>query len=181
MAHIFSSPPIDEQFIAPSALGRTFHDALDVVEFAELGGAGCGQARCESWHLDDTGLYTCESRACRGDTLADWADDPGPLIAAATKQVGPLSCGNRWVVVEGRSTSMNDEVVVDEGDVQQFIEFRCEMARVGIDVVDAVIFDDQSRWWSICELLTGSTRWAEAPLPCIGLNAEWNVEWKMAG
>jgi hypothetical protein len=152
----------------------TFHGARDVVAFAERGGVCIGRPRCASWHLDDTGRFVCGTRGFFDDTLAGWVANPSRLLAAASDGVAGQPCGTRWVVIDERTAARSGDVI-DEGDVRHFLELRCALARVGVDLLDAVVFDDRGRWWSICELLTGSTRWGEHRLPCIDGDESWRL------
>ena len=43
--------------------------------------------------------------------------------------------------------------------MRAFGVLRRKLSRVGVDLVDAVVFDDEGRWWSLHELTSGTTAW----------------------
>ena len=45
------------------------------------------------------------------------------------------------------------------------MRLRYQLEVAGIRLLDAVIFDGGNRWWSMCELLTGSSTWNDRPFP----------------
>lgn len=144
---------------------RTFADAVDVARFAEEGGVLVGQSRCESWHLDPVGRWVCGTRGTMCDSLDQWAADPHRLLRAYLEGRVAGSCTPRWVIVDERPQWETDPTTPTEADVEQFLRLRRQLAVAGITLVDAVIFDDRLHWWSICELVTGSTRWGEFDIP----------------
>lgn len=52
---------------------------------------------------------------------------------------------------------------MSEADARAFIVLRSKLRRIGVSLLDAVVFDDHQRWWSLHELTSGSTRWPVAP------------------
>ena len=135
---------------------RPFVCADDVAQFALEGGILTGQRRTHSWHLARDGRFACGTRATCSNSLADWAAQPNRLIEAFLDGRPEQSCSPIWVVIDERPSGLPDPCELPvEHDVEQYLQRQLEVA--GITLVDAVVFDDQRYWWSMCELLTGTT------------------------
>ena len=163
MANSYANPGRVEPF--PDIHDHRFHDALDVVAYAEVGGIVSGERRCSSWHLDRDGRFACGTRATLCDSLAEWADDPERLVRAFIAARRDGGCASRWVIIDERGPVDGPCSLPGEEDAEQFLRLRRQLEVVGIRLLDAVIFDGANRWWSMSELLTGSTRWEARPFP----------------
>ena len=150
----------------------TFHDARDVVAFAEAGGVDTGVTSCESWHLDPDGRFVCGTRGTSADSLERWAADPERLVRAYLDSRVVGSCTPRWVVVDcrphvdvvgpdGSGLRPVVPVVITEADPERFLRLQRQLDVIGITLLDAVVFDGRGRWWSLRELVTGSIRWPQ--------------------
>ncbi len=164
MRHVLDVPfgtSLTQPDIIPDIGERPFLCADDVVRFAEMGGVLTGQQRTESWHLDRHGHFTCGTRPTMMDSLADWAANPRRLIEAFIAGRPGRTCSPVWVIVDERPTvNWGGCEPPGEADVEQFLRLQRQLEVAGIRLVDAVIFDDRRHWWSMCELLTGSTTWS---------------------
>ena len=63
------------------------------------------------------------------------------------------------MIVDSRRSFFYDPPIVDEADAHPFVVLRRKLRRAGIDLLDAVVFDDAGHWWSMHELTSGTTRW----------------------
>lgn len=72
-------------------------------------------------------------------------------------------CPDYWVVLEPRHRWDPDRYEVTEGDAQAFVGLRRELARLGVTLLDVVVFDEDLHWWSLHELTSGSTAWNFGP------------------
>ena len=140
-----------------SLFDRAFVSAHDVADHMATTTYLTGLDFCESWHLDSHGRFQCGTRNSALDSLDQWADDPDRLIEAVVDASKYGGCTTRWVVIDERAGGRRP--TPDESDVEQFVRLRVHMAEVGVDVLDCVTFDGEDRWWSMCELLSGSTEW----------------------
>jgi hypothetical protein len=167
MRHILDLPQSSPIPCAPPDLNvadRPFFCADDVAQFAVEGGILTGQRRTHSWHLDRDGRFTCGTRAKFSDSLADWAAQPNRLIEAFLEGRPERSCSPIWVVIDERPSGREDPCgTPGECDVEQYLRLQRQLEVAGITLVDAVAFDDQRHWWSMCELLTGTTAWSARP------------------
>ena len=138
-----------------------FRCAEDVVAYAATHHRIGSESWPEVWHLDDHGTPTCCSRTTSLCSLQQWAYDPYPLVCARQEGVAAGGCGSNWLVVESRPRWQLDELgPVGPADRAAFLRVERTMARIGVRLVDAVIFDDECHWWSMRELTTGSTVWS---------------------
>ncbi len=154
-------PALPGPFQVPDIADRSFLCADDVADFAVAGGVLTGSRRTESWHLDRTGHFTCGTRATMSDSLAAWALDPHRLIEAFIDGRPERTCSPLWVIVEERPSSGVERCdPPGEQDAEQYLRLRRQLEVAGITLLDAVFFDDRRHWWSMCELLTGSTAWS---------------------
>lgn len=137
-----------------------FQDALDVARLAEHAPLLTGSANCESWHLDRDGRFVCGTNGTALDSLRGWAHDPERLVHTFLRFREQGTCTPDWVIIDERQPGgPGDGPAPSEADVEHFVRLRRQLEVAGIRLMDAVIFDGGSRWWSICELLTGSTNW----------------------
>lgn len=169
MAHTLDrSIPVDEQL---SIFDFTYRDARDVVRFAERSPMLSGVANCESWHLGREGAFTCGTNGTALDSLRHWASNPERLVQSFLEFRTRGTCTPRWVIVDERSGCYPaDDPAPSEADIEHFMRLRYQLEVVGITLMDAVIFDGDERWWSICELLTGTTEWGASPFPDVDVS-----------
>lgn len=145
----------------PSIGAFTFNDALDVVGYAELDATIGWKTWPEIWHLDSDGRFQCYYKGCTGESLVRWARKPADLRdLRAMASERPEGCTDRWLIVDSRPLWLNEPPTVDEADARAFLTIRRRMGRLGVTVVDAVVFDDEGHWWSMHELTAGTTAWA---------------------
>jgi len=164
MAHnLDRSVPTDDQL---SIHDFEFRDANDVARFAERAPLLAGEATCESWHLDRDGRFVCGTNGTELDSLRDWAFGPERLVQTYLEFRKQGTCTPNWVVVDERPSRWpGDDPTPSEADVEHFMRLRYQLEVVGIQLMDAVIFDGQAQWWSMCELLTGTTKWNDRRFP----------------
>lgn len=164
MAHSLDrSHPVDDRL---DITEFEFHDALDVARFAERSTLLRGRANCESWHLDRNGRFACGTNGTALDSLREWATSPERLVRTFIDFREQGTCTPDWVVIDERITRYpGHDPAPSEADVEDFLRLRNQLDVVGIRLLDAVIFDGGTRWWSMCELLTGTTTWSDRPFP----------------
>ena len=143
----------------PSISAFRFVDALDVVRWAELDCTIGWQTRPDVWHLNDSGEFSCYQKCSTLDSIRQWAKNAPPMCRARPEPAR-ADCPDRWVVVESRPSWLHDQPIVDERDGEAFLTLRRKLVRDGITLLDAVLFDDEGHWWSMHELTTGTTSWA---------------------
>lgn len=139
-----------------------YRNASDVARFAEAAPLLTGVATTESWHLDRDGRFVCGTNGTRADSLQKWADDPTRLVRAFLAGREKGTCSPRWVIVDQRDPV---DAQPGEGDVERFQRLRSQLEVAGMTLMDAVIFAHDGWWWSMSELLTGSTEWELRPYP----------------
>lgn len=143
-----------------------FRCAEDVVAKASLWPL-MGRSTCpEVWHLDPDGHYECGWRASSMCTLVRWAEEPEWLQTHLFHSRADGCRHDRWVIVDSRPTELPFRERVGEQDAWAFDRLRRDLAHSGIDLVDAVIFDDRQHWWSMRELTTRTTTWSLDELDC---------------
>ena len=158
--HTYAKPRPESAYELPSIAEFRFHDALDVVARAEVDITVGWTTWPEVWHLDDERAFCCHQKASSLDSMRRWAVDPETLFLARRQGRREGGCTNRWVIVESRPRWRHpDESPVDERDAAAFFVVRRALSEIDVALVDAVIFDDVGRWWSMHELTSGSTRW----------------------
>lgn len=137
-----------------------FRDALNVVAYAERDRLIGWATWPDVWHLDDEGRFGCYYKGSSLDSLERWAVDPMPLLRSRACGVSSSEgCRDRWVVVDSKPRWLWDQPIVSEATVAAFLMVRDGLKPVGVTLLDAVVFDDQRHWWSIHELMTGTTAW----------------------
>ena len=155
--HTYIRPTtIPEPF--PSFEDLRFRDALDVVAYAEQVLSIGLNTWPEVWHLDDEGRLACAGPRSSCNTIKRWARDPSGLFRVR-RDGRVTACGDNWLIVDSRNV-FYEPPIVDEGDVAAFLTLRRKLRRVGVHLLDAVIFDDAGHWWSLHELTAGTTAWA---------------------
>ena len=146
-------PPIDS---------FRFHRALDLVALAEIDPCLGWQTWPEVWHLDESGRVRCHFRGSSLESIHTWAHDPSPLHRSRFEGLRTGGCTERWVIVDSRPTWFHAPPTVDESDAQAFLVVGAELASIGVSLLDMVVFDDNERWWSLLELVSGTTEWPAA-------------------
>lgn len=144
----------------PSIRAFRFNDALDLVAYAELDATIGWKTWPEAWHLDAAGLFECYYKASSCDSLVRWARDPSGLYRSRREGLARGGCTQRWVIVDSRPVWLNDPPIVSEADAEAFLRVRRHLRRVGVHLLDCVVFDDDGHWWSMHELTSGTTAWA---------------------
>ena len=108
-------------------------------------------------------MHTYERHCCyfKGsslDSLIEWADDPWKLERSRREGLASGGCADRWLVVDSRPTWFAEPP--GECDARAFVELRARLRElIGVELVDAVVFDDEGHWWSMQELTSGTTAW----------------------
>jgi hypothetical protein len=153
---LWSDDTIDD---LPSITEFRFRCALDVVSWAQLDRTIGWKTWPEVWHLDDGGVFQCYQKGSSLESLTGWADDPQNLFRSRWEGLALGGCASRWLIIESRPLCMYSPPTVTEADVAAFESVRRSLASLDVDLVDAMVFDDARHWWSINELLTGSTTW----------------------
>lgn len=135
-----------------------FTGALDVVAYAEVDPSVGRLTWPEAWHLDDSGAFACYYKGSSCDSLIRWAEEPWPLERSRREGLANDGCVDRWLIVDNRPVWFSEPP--GEGDVRAFLELRDHLRKVmRVELVDAVVFDDQGHWWSMHELTSGTTAW----------------------
>lgn len=152
-----AGPPVPA---SPPVESIRFRCADDVVRFAQHNPSMGATTWPETWHLDEEGLLCCSQKGSTLDSIRSLAEDPSELLEVRAIGSRDGSCTDRWVLVDSRPRRFSRGGPVDEGDAAAFLVLRAALARSGIELLDAVVFDDEHHWWSLHELTTGSTVWA---------------------
>lgn len=184
--HTYTRPPRTAPL--PSKEGRRFRSALDVGAYAEVDILLGAATVPDVWHLDHTGENRCGMRGTTPESLQVWAGDPYRLRRSRAEGVRSREgCARHWVIVDSRPFSMRGKPIPpDEADVAAFSSIRADLLTIGVDLLDALVFDDQGHWWSMHELTTGTTAWtfvddaelATRPDPPIERRDEWDRPWR---
>ena len=127
------------------------------MRFAELDPVTTWRTWPQLWHLDDDGMFCCESAGSSLDSVRTFAARPDELLACRETDLGCL-CPDRWVMIESRH-EWHRWCRVGKGDVDSFVTLRRTLAGNGITLLDVVVFDQDRHWWSLHELTSGSTTW----------------------
>ena len=154
--HAYKRPALD-RMPPPSIDDFRFHDAVDVVAYAELNQCMGWRTWPEVWHLDPEGNLACSFKGSSLDSLVEWGLDPSDLERSRWEGLAVHDCPNRWVIIDSRPVGFSDPP--GEGDAWAFLELRRHLAGIGVDLLDAVVFDDDGHWWSMHELTSGTTAW----------------------
>ena len=158
--HTYDRPATDREPL-PSIDEFPFTDALDVVAYAEVDLCVGKLTWPEVWHLDDEGVFACYYKASTGDSIVRWAEEPWPIERSRRDGLANGGCADRWVIVDSRPTWLSDQP--GEADACAFLRLREHLRAVmGVELLDAVVFDDDGHWWSMHELTSGTTAWPPA-------------------
>ena len=158
--HTYNKPPTTTP--VPNLDDFRFNDALDVVAFAEVDACMGWRTWPEVWHLDDDGVFACYYKGSSCDSLVDWAEEPWPLERSRREGLAHGGCADRWLIVDSRPRGFREPP--HEADAYAFLRLREHLRDViGVELVDAIVFDDEGHWWSMHELTSGTTAWAPAP------------------
>jgi len=142
----------------PSITEFRFNDAVDVVAYAEVDLCVGKLTWPEVWHLDADGGFACYYKGSSCDSLVGWAEEPWPLERSRRDGLANGGCADRWLIVDSRPSGFRNPP--DEGDAQAFLRLREHLRdAVGVELVDAVVFDDKGHWWSMHELTSRTTSW----------------------
>ena len=145
----------------PDITTYRFRDARDVVTYAERDVLIGWATWPDVWHLDDAGRFCCYYKGSSLDSLERWAVDSTPLVRSRACGVSSSDgCADGWVVVDSKPSGLRGEPAVTEATVAAFLLVRDRLELLGVTLLDAVIFDDLRHWWSIHELITGTTAWS---------------------
>lgn len=162
--HSYDQLVTRENYVDYPDLGSfRFRRAEDVVELARLDPFIGTATYPDVWHLDRDGEMTCRSQASSLDSLQRWAVDPWSLLMSRATGLSDGGCTPDWILIEPRPAWRHPTSVVDESDAAAFLRLRGVLARVGVNLLDAVIFDDAQHWWSLHELTSGTTTWEQRP------------------
>lgn len=143
----------------PVSASDTFHRAEDIVATASVWPLMGRATYPEVWHLDAAGHYVCGWLASSLCTLVRWAEEPR-WLRTHLRHARADGCDNdRWVIVDSRPTGFPGREPVSEADGRAFLAIQRDLSQLGIDLLDAVVFDDAQHWWSMRELAHGSTTW----------------------
>jgi hypothetical protein len=149
----------------PVTEADTFRCAEDVVAKASVWPLYGRQTVPEVWHLDPEGHHLCGWRASSLCSLIRWADEPFWLNQHLLHTRADGCTCSRWAIVDSRPTELPIRDPVSEADARAFTALRKRLAEDDVDLVDAVVFDDQQHWWSMRELTLGTTSWVDGSAP----------------
>ena len=150
----------DDRGSYPVTEDDTFVCAEDIVAKASVWPMFGRATYPDVWHLDEAGHTDCGWSASSMCTLVRWADEPKWLRTHLVHSREDGCEHTRWVIVDSRPTEFPIRDAVSEADAQAFHTLRANLSELGIDLVDAVVFDDQQHWWSMRELTLGTTSWS---------------------
>jgi hypothetical protein len=150
---LFKRYPETDDLPIPDIGAYRFRSPADVVEFARHDATIGWATWPDVWHLDADGRFHCYFKASSCDGIRRWADDPYGLLRSRRDGLrSPDGCAPNWLIVENRTLAWRKDVPPSELDVQAFLAVRAEMASIGVNLVDAMIFDDDCHWWSMHDL-----------------------------
>jgi hypothetical protein len=139
----------------PGIAGFRFRSALDVVAYAQLWCCIGRTTSPEVWHLDGTGALVSYFRGSSLDSIKTWADNPRYLLHPDRRSLCSAAGRERWLIIDSRP-AWRHSPIVDESDVAAYVALRAHLSSADVDLLDAVIFDDQLHWWSLQELTSGA-------------------------
>lgn len=149
-------PELDQ---LPSIVTYRFNRAEDVEAWARVDPTLGWKTSPEVWHLDGEGCFRCGFKGSISDSIQHWADEPWPLHRSRAEGLRDGGCAARWLILDSRPTWMPSRPRVSEADAEAFFHLRSDLASIGVNLVDAIVFDDELHWWSLHELTSGSTIW----------------------
>lgn len=136
----------------PRLADHPFREPSDVIDWARRDSTIAWKTWPEVWHLDHLGRLRCWYKASSLDGIRDWADDPQDLFRSRREGLASKDgCAPNWLIVETRQPWQRDGVPT-EVDAKAFVELRATLTTVGVQLVDAVIFDDEHHCWSLHDL-----------------------------
>jgi hypothetical protein len=161
LVHTYRKPEPAEDRVLPRFEDFRFHEARDVVAWAERDPTIGWKTWPEVWHLDEEGELQCCYSASSLDSIRAWADDPSDLRRSRRAGLADGGCTDQWLIIESRQQwrAGGPGPVVDERDAAAFFAVRTHLEAMGVRLLDVVIFDDAGHWWSLHELTSGSTAW----------------------
>lgn len=157
-------PDDGSDWTPPSPSDFRFRDARDVATFAAMDALTTWYTYPHVWHLDRSGRWHCCSKGSSIDSVRRFAEAPEYMLECRLTSVDH-PCPDYWVVLEPRHRWDPECYEVTEGDAQAFVVLRRELARLGVTLLDVVVFDEDFHWWSLHELTSGSTEWTFGPEP----------------
>jgi hypothetical protein len=144
-------PEVDDLPI-PDFSDYRFRSPADVVEYARHDACIGWATWPDVWHLDACGLLHCGYRGSTLDRLDRWAADPYRLVRSRRAGLrSPEGCAPNWLIIENR-TLCREDVPPSELDQHSYVVLRSRMEEIGVNLVDAVIFDADCHWWSMHDL-----------------------------
>jgi hypothetical protein len=150
----------DAELVVPDMESARFTSTLDVVTWAERDRTIGWATWPVVWHLDEEGKFNCYFKAFSLSSIRAWAEDPYELRQSRLEGLAGAGCADRWVIVDSRPRWFRpDEPTVTEADAAAFVKVRQYLTKIGVTLLDDVIFDDQHHWWSMRELVDGTLAW----------------------
>ena len=151
-APLFKRYPEVDDLPIPDIAEHRFRCPADVVEYARHDRTIGWATWPDVWHLDGDGRFRCYFKASSLDGIRRWAEDPYGLHRSRWEGINsPDGCAPNWLIVESRPCRRGDPTPT-EADAAAFLAVREDVALIGVNLIDAVIFDDASHWWSMHEL-----------------------------
>ncbi len=68
-------------------------------------------------------------------------------------------CPSRWLLIDSRPLWIVPQPQPSDADIEAFGLLQQLLAAIEVELVDAMIFDDECHWWSMRELATGDGSW----------------------
>jgi hypothetical protein len=143
--------PASKDLEPPSLVDEPFRSPADVLEHARRDHLIPWKTWPEVWHLDVHGRFHCYFRAFTGDRITGWAADPRPLFKSRAEGLASTDgCAPNWLIIETRYIG---DPTPTEADVQALFIVRDMLAKVGVNLIDDVVFDSTNQWWSLHDLV----------------------------
>jgi hypothetical protein len=158
--HTYEPFSEQEQLAEPDIEEFRFLSPLDVAEWARYNEYIGHRTYPEIWHLDLQGQFQCYTPGYSTNSLQRWAADPQSLFISREHGLAAGDCPNRWLIIE-TLVPWRDHIAPNEADAYAFGFLRSSLATVGVELVDAVMFDNTHHWWSMNEMVTGSLDWSQ--------------------
>ena len=128
-----------------------FRSSADLVEWARRDRLTTWRTWPVVFHLDGAGAFRCYLKASSLCGIRHWSDDPTMLETSRAQGLSsPDGCASNWLILEHRW--LPEETEVTELDAAAFLMVRRHLAAIGVNLVDAVIFDREHRYWSMHDL-----------------------------
>jgi hypothetical protein len=149
---LFKRYPEVDDLPYPDLSDYRFRSPADVVEYARHDRCIGWATWPDVWHLDDEGRFRCYFKGSTLDRLDRWAQNPYALVRSRREGLrSPDGCAPNWLIIENR-TLLRDDLPPSELDGRSFVVLRSSLESVGVNLVDAVIFDSDFHWWSLHDL-----------------------------